>query len=92
MPDVAGHQGGAIRLDQVAAAEAAEAGQDVAHEAGYRGLTGAGVAEEHGMQAGGRGAMAELGAFAFGGEHVDEAAHLALTAARPTMLSSSAMA
>ena len=48
--DVAGHQGGAVGLDQVVALEVAQAVQDLAHEAGDGGLAGAGVAEEHAMQ------------------------------------------
>ena len=81
--DIAGDQGGAVGLDQVAALEIAQPVQDLAHETGDRGLAGARVAEEDAMQRRRLGPVAEAGALALGGEHIDPCPDLSLDGGEP---------
>ena len=50
LPDEAGHQAGAVRLDQLALAQHADGGVEPRQDAGHRGLAGAGVAEKDEVQ------------------------------------------
>src|SRR5208283_2513205 len=69
---------GTVGFDEVAAPEIAEAVQDLAHQPGDGRLAGAGIAEEEAVQGRRLAFVAEAGALALGGQHIDQPSDLRL--------------